>query len=111
MAYIQASSHDVLFVMQIVGDGHTRVYATILHVSFRFHLTLVYIEEEVLSKLSKVDRSILQLSFWDNEGQHWLFLLGRYKAFGLNAALWSHPLTSNLNLFICLVSNLHSSIL
>jgi hypothetical protein len=39
----------------------------------------------VLPKSSKVDKSILQLSFRDDEGHHWLLLLGYYRAFGLNA--------------------------
>jgi hypothetical protein len=73
--------------MQIAEDNHARVYANVLHTRFKFHLALIYIKEEVSSKSGKVDRSILQLSFRDNEGQHWLFPLGHYRAFGLNAAL------------------------
>jgi hypothetical protein len=40
-----------------------------------------------LSKSGKVDRSILQFSFCDNEGQLWLLFPGRYRVFGLNAVL------------------------
>jgi hypothetical protein len=40
-----------------------------------------------LSKSGKVDRSILELRFRDNEGQHWVLLPGRYRAFRLTAAL------------------------
>jgi hypothetical protein len=47
---------------------------------------LIYNEEEVLSKSGKVDRTILQLSFHDDEGQLWLLPLGQYRAFGLNAS-------------------------
>jgi hypothetical protein len=57
------------------------VYAKVLHACFGFHLSLIYIEEDVLSESSKVERSLLQLSFRDNEGQHWLFFLGHYRAF------------------------------
>jgi hypothetical protein len=32
-----------------------------------------------------VDKSILQLDFCDDEGQHWLLPLGHYRAFGFNA--------------------------
>jgi hypothetical protein len=63
------------------------VYAKVLHAPFGFHPTSIFIEEEVLSESGKVDRSILQFSFQDDEGQHWLLPLGRYRAFGLNAAL------------------------
>jgi hypothetical protein len=63
------------------------VYANVLHACFRFHPISIYIEEEVLSESSKVDRTILQLSFRDDEGQLWLLPLGQYRAFGLNAAL------------------------
>jgi hypothetical protein len=45
------------------------VYASVLHASFRFHPTSIYIEEEVLSESGKVDRTILQLSLRDDEGQ------------------------------------------
>jgi hypothetical protein len=72
--------------MQIAEDGHVRVYAKVLHARFGFHLFSIYIEEEVLFELGKVDRPILQLSFHDDEGHHWLLLPGRYWAFGLNAA-------------------------
>ena len=34
-----------------------------------FHLSSIYIEEEVFSKSGKVDRTILQFSFHDDEGQ------------------------------------------
>jgi hypothetical protein len=85
MAYIQATGHSVPFVMQIAKDGHAQVYAKVLYTCFRFHLSLIYIKEEVLPKSSKVDKSILQLSFRDDEGHHWLLLLGYYRAFGLNA--------------------------
>ena len=63
------------------------MYAKFLYARFGFHLISIYIEEEVLSELGKVERSILQLSFHDDEGQHFLFPLGRYRSFGLNAAL------------------------
>jgi hypothetical protein len=74
-------------MMQIAEGRHGQVYAKFLHARFGFHLTSIYIEEEVLSELGKVERSILQLSFHDDEGQHFLFPLGQYRAFGLNAAL------------------------
>jgi hypothetical protein len=67
-------------MMQIVEGGHARVYANVLHARFGFHPTSIYIEEEVLSESSKVDRTILQLSLW-------LLPPGQYRAFGLNAAL------------------------
>ena len=73
-------------MMQFVKGGHARVYANVLYACFRFHPTLIYIEEEVLSELGKVDRTILQVSFRDDEGQLWLLPPGRYMAFGLNAA-------------------------
>ena len=63
------------------------MYANVLYTHFKFHLALIYIKEEMSSKLGKVDRSILQLSFHDNEGQHWLLPPGHYMAFGLNGAL------------------------
>jgi hypothetical protein len=63
------------------------VYANVLHACFGFHPTSIYIEEEVLSESGKVDRTILQLSLRDDEGQLWLLPLGRYRAFGLNTAL------------------------
>jgi hypothetical protein len=63
------------------------VYANVLHAHFGFHPTSIYIDEEVLSESDKVDRTILQISFHDDEGQLWLLPLGRYRAFGLNAAL------------------------
>jgi hypothetical protein len=74
-------------VLQIVKDGHTCVYANVLHARFGFHLSSIYIEEEVLIESGKVDRSILQLRFLDNEGYHWVLLPRRYKAFGPNATL------------------------
>jgi hypothetical protein len=74
-------------MMQIGEGGHARVYANVLHARFRFLPTLIYIEEEVLSKSDKIDRTILQLSFRDDEGQLWLLPPSRYRAFGLNAAL------------------------
>jgi hypothetical protein len=63
------------------------VYANVLHARFGFHPTLIYIEEEVFSESGKVDRTILQLSLRDDEGQLWLLPPGRYRAFGLNTAL------------------------
>jgi hypothetical protein len=57
-------------MMQIAEGGHARVYAKVLHACFEFHPTFIYIEEEVLSESGKIERSILQLSFRDNEGQH-----------------------------------------
>jgi hypothetical protein len=74
-------------MMQIAKGGHARVYANVLHARFGFHPTSIYIEEEVLSESGKVDRTILQFSFQDDEGQFWLLPLGRYRAFGLNSAL------------------------
>jgi hypothetical protein len=56
-------------MMQIVEGGHVQVYANILHARFGFHPTSIYIEEEVLSESGKVERTILQLSFRDDEGQ------------------------------------------
>ena len=88
MAYIRASSHSVPLIMQIVEGGHARVYANVLYARFGFHPTSIYIEEGVLSKSDKVDRTILQLSFHDEE---WLLPPGQYKAFGLNAALMAAP--------------------
>jgi hypothetical protein len=79
-------------MMQIAEGGHTRVYANVLHARFGFHPTSIYIEEEVLSELGKVDRTILQLSFRDDEGQLWLLPPGRYRAFGLNTALMAAPI-------------------
>jgi hypothetical protein len=87
MAYIRATGHSVSLMMQITEGGYARVYASVLHARFRFHPTLIYIEEEVLSESGKVDRTILQLSLHDDEGQLWLLPPGQYKAFGLNAAL------------------------
>ena len=80
-------------MMQIVEGGHARVYANILYACFGLHPILIYIEEEVLSESGKVDKTIFQLSFYDDEGQLWLLFPGQYRAFGLNAALWPHPLT------------------
>jgi hypothetical protein len=74
-------------MMQIAEGGHARVYASVLHACFGFHSISIYIKEEMLSESGKVDRTILQLSFRDDEGQLWLLPLGRYRAFGLNAAL------------------------
>jgi hypothetical protein len=79
-------------MMQIAEGGHTRVYANVLHARFEFHPASIYIEEEVLSELGKVDRTILQLSFRDDEGQLWLLPPGRYRAFGLNTALMAAPI-------------------
>jgi hypothetical protein len=87
MAYIRASGHNVLLMMQIAEGGHTRVYANVLHARFGFHPTSICIEEEVLSESSKVDRTIFQFSFRDDEGQLWLLPPGQYRTFGLNAAL------------------------
>jgi hypothetical protein len=58
-----------------------------LHARFEFHPTSIYIEEEALSKSGKVDKTILQISFRDDESQLWLLPSGRYRTFGLNAAL------------------------
>jgi hypothetical protein len=69
MAYIRASGHNVPLMMQIAKGGHARVYASVLYALFGFHPASIYIEEEVLSESGKVDRTILQLSFRDNEGQ------------------------------------------
>jgi hypothetical protein len=63
------------------------VYANVLRARFGFHPTSIYIGEEVLSELGKVERTILQLSFRDDEGQLCLLPPGRYRAFRLNAAL------------------------
>jgi hypothetical protein len=63
------------------------VHANVLHARFGFHPISIYIEEDVLSESGKVDRTILQLSFCDDEDQLWLLPSGRYRAFGLNAAL------------------------
>ena len=87
MAYIRASGHSVPLMMQIVESGHVQVYTNVLHTRFKFHPTLIYIEEEVLSKSSKVNKIILQISFRDDEGQLWLLPPRRYRTFGLNAAL------------------------
>jgi hypothetical protein len=87
MVYIQAFGYSVLLVMKIAKDGNACVYAKLLHAHFGFHLSFIYIEEEVLSRSRKVDRSILQLSFCDDEGHHWLFPPKHYRAFGLNVAL------------------------
>jgi hypothetical protein len=57
-------------VLQIADYGHARVYAKFLHACFGFHLSSIYIEEEVLFESSQVDMSILQLSFCDDEGHH-----------------------------------------
>jgi hypothetical protein len=46
------------------------VYAKVLYAYFGFHLTSIYIEEEVFSESGKVGISILQLSFCDNKGLH-----------------------------------------
>jgi hypothetical protein len=81
MPYIRVVGHGILLMMQIVRGGHARVYANILHAGFGFHPTLVYIEKEVILKSGKIDRTILQLSFCNNEGQLWLLLPGWYKAF------------------------------
>jgi hypothetical protein len=86
MAYIKASGHSVPLMMQIAEGGHARVYANVLHAPFGFHPISIYIEEEVLFESGKVDRTILQLSLRDDEGQLWLLPPGRYKAFGLNVA-------------------------
>jgi hypothetical protein len=87
MAYIRASSHSVPLMMQIAEGGHARVYANLLYARFDFHPTSIYIEEEVFSESGKVNRTILQVSFRDDEGQLWLLPPGRYRAFGLNVAL------------------------
>jgi hypothetical protein len=54
-------------MMQIAEGGHTQVYANVLHARFGFHPTSIYIEEEVLSESGKVDKTILQLSFRNDE--------------------------------------------
>jgi hypothetical protein len=86
MVYIRASGHSVPLMMHIAEGGHARVYANVLHARFGFHLTSIYIEEEVLSESGKVDKTILQVSFQDDEGQLWLLPLSCYRAFGFNAA-------------------------
>ena len=55
--------------------------AQMLHVRFGLQLSSIFIEEEVLFESDDVDRTILQLSFHDEDGQYWLLLSGRYKAF------------------------------
>jgi hypothetical protein len=87
MTFIQAPGHNVPLVLQIAEDGYAQVYAHLLQAHFEFHLSSIYIEEEVLLESGEVDRSILQLRFRDNEGHHWVLLPGRYMAFGLIAAL------------------------
>jgi hypothetical protein len=87
MAYIRAIGHSVSLMMQMAKGSHTQLDTKVLHARFGIHLTSIYVEEEVLSELGKVNRSVLQLSFCDDEGQHWLLPSGRYKTFGLNAAL------------------------
>jgi hypothetical protein len=59
MAYFRASNHSVPLMMQIAKGGHVRVYANILHARFGFHITLIYIDQEVLFESGKVDRTIL----------------------------------------------------
>jgi hypothetical protein len=71
----------------IAEGGYAQVYANVLHARFGFHPTSIDIEEEVLSESNKVDKTIFQLSFRDDEGQLWLLPPGRYRAFGFNAAL------------------------
>jgi hypothetical protein len=85
-------------VLQIAEDGHAQVYAHLLYARFGFHLSSIYIKEEVMSKSGEVDRSILQLRFCDNEGHHWVLPPGWYRAFGLTSTLMvasidllSHP--------------------
>jgi hypothetical protein len=87
MACIRAFGHSDPLMIQIVEGSHARVYTNVLHARFGFHPTSIYIKEEVLSESGKVYRTILQLSFHDDEGQLWLLPLDRYRAFGLNAAL------------------------
>jgi hypothetical protein len=87
MAYIKATGHNVPLMMQIAKGGHARVYANVLHARFGFHPTSIYIKEEVLSESGKVDKTIFQFSFRDDEGQLWLLPPGQYRAFGLNAVL------------------------
>jgi hypothetical protein len=87
MAYIRVSGHSVPLMMQIAEGGHARVYTNVLHAHFGFHLNSIYIEEEVLSKSSKVERTILHISFCDDEGQLWLLPPRCYRTFELNAAL------------------------
>ena len=87
MAYIRAIDHGVFLMMQIVGGGHAQVYANVLHARFGFHPTLVYIEKEVILKSGKVNRTIFQLSFCNNEGHLWLLPPWWYKAFEFKAAI------------------------
>jgi hypothetical protein len=55
-------------MMHIAEGGHAWVYANVLNTRFRFHTISIYIEEEVVSKSGKVDRTILQINFRDDEG-------------------------------------------
>jgi hypothetical protein len=87
MAYIRATGHGVLLMMQITEGGHVRVYTNVLHARFGFHPTSIYIEDEVLSESGKVDRTIFQFSFCNDKGQLWLLPPEQYRAFGLNTAL------------------------
>jgi hypothetical protein len=68
MAFIRASRHSVPLMMQIAKNSHARVHANVLNACFEFHPISIYIEEEVLSESCNVDRTILQLSFRDDEG-------------------------------------------
>jgi hypothetical protein len=83
MAYIWASSHNVLLEPLIAKDIYAWVYAHVLNAHFKFYLFSIYIEEEVLSKSSKVDMSIMQLRFHDNEGHHWVLSFEWYRALHL----------------------------
>jgi hypothetical protein len=56
-------------MMYIAEGSHARVYANVLHARFGFHPTLIYIEKKVRSESGKVNRTILQVSFRDDEGQ------------------------------------------
>jgi hypothetical protein len=48
MAYIRAFGHNVLLVLQIGEDGYAQLYAHVLHACFGFHLSSIFVEEEVL---------------------------------------------------------------
>jgi hypothetical protein len=81
------------------------VYANVLHARFGFHPTSIYINEEVLSESGKVDRTILQLSFRDDEGQLWLLPPGDIGHLDSMQSSWLHPRTLYRSPQICLVSS------
>ena len=87
MVYIRASSYNVPLVLQIGEDGHAQVYVHILHARFGLYPSSIHIEEGVMSKSAKIDRSIQHFRFLDNEGHHWVLPPGRYRAFRLIVAL------------------------